>query len=126
MIIQAILVGIVGVFSVVKTDDVAQYLDPAQVTSPVEWLWSIIGILLVALSVHMATTSRNASDPALRRAALVMVAINALIAFKVYSVSDSVTHGRWSSMIVLAIFAVLYLITLPIKSIGIEASHDNS
>lgn len=126
MVIQAILVGVTGLAAAIKPNDVARYLDSADVTDAVTWLWTLVGLILVALSIHMGTTSRNASDPALRRAALVMIVINAAVAYLVYSAGDTLTNGRWTTVIVLSIFAILYAITLPIKSIGIETDNVNS
>ncbi len=125
MVIQAILVGVAGLFAAVKPHDVARYLDSADITDAVTWLWTLVGLILVALSVHMGTTSRNASDPALRRAALVMIVINAAVAYRVYSAGDTLANGRWTTVIMLSLFAFLYAITLPIKSIGIEANDVN-
>jgi len=126
MVIQAILLGVAGLFAAIKPNDVSQYLDSVAATNAVTWLWTLIGLILIALSVHMSTTSRNASDPALRRAALVMVVLNAAVAYRVYSAGDTLTNGRWSSIGVLSFFAFLYAVTLPIKSIGIESDNVNS
>jgi len=82
------------------------------------WTFRLIGLLLVALATHMATTSRHAADPAFRRAASVMVLVSAGLGALTYLAPGATTTGRWVFIGVGAGFAALYLITLPIKSIG--------
>jgi len=77
-----------------------------------------MGLLLVALAAHMATTSRHAADPAFRRAASVMVLVSGGLGALTYMAPGATTTGRWIFVGVGAGFAALYLITLPIKSIG--------
>ena len=82
------------------------------------WSFKLMGLLLVALAAHMATTSRHAADPAFRRAASVMVLVSGGLGALTYMAPGATTTGRWVFVGVGAGFAVLYLITLPIKSIG--------
>jgi hypothetical protein len=82
------------------------------------WSFKLMGLLLVALAAHMATTSRHAADPAFRRAASVMVLVSGGLGALTYMAPGAATTGRWIFVGVGAGFAALYLITLPIKSIG--------
>jgi hypothetical protein len=82
------------------------------------WSFKLMGLLLVALAAHMATTSRHAADPAFRRAASVMVLVSGGLGALTYMAPGATTTGRWVFVGVGAGFAALYLITLPIKSIG--------
>lgn len=82
------------------------------------WSFRLMGLLLVALAAHMATTSRHAADPAFRRAASVMVLVSAGLGALTYTAPGATTTGRWIFVGIGAGFAALYLITLPIKSIG--------
>lgn len=84
----------------------------------VVWSFRLTGVLLVALATHMATTSRNAADPAFRRAALVMILVSIGLAVLTYLAPGTATTGRWVFVGIGAGFAALYMITLPIKSIG--------
>jgi hypothetical protein len=92
----------------------------------VVWSFRLTGVLLVALATHMATTSRNAADPAFRRAALVMVLASIGLAVLTYLAPGTATTGRWVFVGIGAGFAALYLITLPIKSIGYKEEQPNS
>jgi hypothetical protein len=82
------------------------------------WSFRLTGMILVALSTHMATTSRNAGDPAFRRAAVVMILVSIGLAILTYLAPGTATTGRWVFVGIGSGFAALYLITLPIKSIG--------
>ena len=90
------------------------------------WSFRLTGVVLVALSTHMATTSRHAADPAFRRAALLMVLVSIGLAVLTYLAPGTSTTGRWIFVGIGAGFASLYLITLPIKSIGYQEEHTNS
>ena len=82
------------------------------------WSFKLMGLLLVALAAHMATTSRHAADPAFRRAASVMVLVSGGLGALTYMAPGATTTGSWVFVGIGAGFAALYLITLPIKSIG--------
>jgi hypothetical protein len=88
------------------------------VTDSTVWSFRLIGLLLVALAAHMATTSRHAGDPAFRRAAFVMVIVSVGLSALTYLAPGVETTGRWVFIGIGGGFAALYLITLPIKSIG--------
>jgi hypothetical protein len=74
----------------------------------------------------MATTSRNAGDPAFRRAALVMILASIGLAVLTYLAPGTATTGRWVFVGIGAGFAALYMITLPIKSIGYKEEQPTS
>ena len=92
----------------------------------VVWSFRLTGVLLVALATHMATTSRNAGDPAFRRAALVMILVSIGLAVLTYLAPGTETTGRWVFVGIGAGFAALYMITLPIKSIGYKEEQPTS
>lgn len=92
----------------------------------VVWSFRLTGVILVALATHMATTSRNAADPAFRRAAVVMILASIGLAVLTYLAPGTTTTGRWIFVGMGSSFAALYLITLPIKSIGYKEEQPNS
>lgn len=92
----------------------------------VVWSFRLTGVLLVALATHMGTTSRNAGDPAFRRAAIVMTMVSIGLAVLTYLAPGTATTGRWVFVGIGSSFAALYLITLPIKSIGYKEEQPNS
>ena len=92
----------------------------------VVWSFRLTGVLLVALATHMATTSRNAADPAFRRTALVMILASIGLAVLTYLAPGTATTGRWVFVGIGSGFAALYMITLPIKSIGYKEEQPNS
>lgn len=92
----------------------------------VVWSFRLTGVILVALATHMATTSRNAGDPAFRRAAVVMILVSVGLAVLTYLAPGTVTTGRWVFVGIGSGFAALYVITLPIKSIGYKEEQPNS
>ena len=92
----------------------------------VVWSFRLTGVLLVALAIHMATTSRNAGDPAFRRAAVVMILVSVGLAALTYLAPGTATTGRWVFVGIGSGFAALYLITLPIKSIGYKEEQPTS
>lgn len=87
-------------------------------TESTVWSFRVTGLVLVALATHMATTSRHAADPAFRRAAFVMILVSTGLAVLTYMAPGTMTTGRWIFIASGAGFALLYVITLPIKSIG--------
>ena len=90
------------------------------------WSFRLIGLLLLALATHMATTSRHAADPAFRRAASVMVLVSGGLSALTYMAPGATTTGRWIFIGVGAGFSLLYLITLPIKSIGYKEAQPHT
>lgn len=113
---------------------VALLIDPSAFVSfigltsneSVVWSFRLTGVVLVALATHMATTSRHAADPAFRRAAILMVLVSIGLAVLTYLAPGTTTTGRWIFVGLGSAFAALYLITLPIKSIGYQEEHANS
>ena len=90
------------------------------------WSFRLTGVILVALAIHMATTSRNAADPAFRRAAVAMILASIGLGVLTYLAPGASTTGRWIFIGMGFGFAALYLITLPIKSIGYKEEQPNS
>lgn len=90
------------------------------------WSFRLTGVILIALSTHMATTSRNAADPAFRRAAVAMILVSIGLGVLTYLAPGDATTGRWIFVGLGSSFAALYLITLPIKSIGYKEEQPNS
>ena len=90
------------------------------------WSFRLMGLVLIALATHMATTSRHAADPAFRRAAILMVLGSGGLAVLTYLAPGAATSGRWVFVGIGAGFSALYMITLPIKSIGYKEELPNS
>jgi quinol-cytochrome oxidoreductase complex cytochrome b subunit len=90
------------------------------------WSFRLMGVILVALATHMATTSRNAADPAFRRAAVAMILVSIGLGVLTYLAPGDATTGRWIFVGLGSGFAALYLITLPIKSIGYKEEQPHS
>lgn len=127
------LVMIIGsiVFAVsagVLLIDPAAFVSYIGLTSNESVIWSfrLTGVLLVALATHMGTTSRNAGDPAFRRTAVVMILVSIGLAILTYLAPGTSTTGRWVFVGIGSGFAALYLITLPIKSIGYKEEQPTS
>ena len=118
MIIGAITFGINALWLLISPHGFAQYIELE--TSPTNnWAFRMLGIILVALSVHQSMTSRQVPDKHFRRAALVMIAVSLGLAYLTYTAPGDLGLGRWVFVIIGTLFALLYAITLPIKSIGI-------
>ncbi len=119
MVIAAIAFFVIGVYSLAKPVAFLGYLKIP--TSPVlEWALQMMGIIMIALSIHQATTSRNAADPAFRRAALLSVLVEFGLSALTYLGPGEFTRLRWTFIGASALVGLLYLITLPIKSIGYQ------
>jgi hypothetical protein len=117
MIVGSVGWAIAGLVMISNPENAISYLG---LTSDVNTLWvfRISGLIVLAFAVHMGTTSRYAADRPFRRTALFMVLFEIAIAVLTYSAPGEFTSGRWVVVISGALFALLYLITLPIKSIG--------
>ena len=63
------------------------------------WSFRLMGLVLIALATHMATTSRHAADPAFRRAATLMVLVSGGLAVLTYLAPGAATSGRWKAEI---------------------------
>jgi len=118
MIVGAITFGVNAIWLLVSTKGFIDYLGLEKAT-PTVWTYQILGVILIALSVHMSATSRQVPDAPFRRAALVMIAVELALAFLTYKAPGVRTSGRLTFIGISALFAFLYAITLPIKSIGI-------
>jgi len=125
MIIGSIVFAISAGVLLVDPSAFVSYLGLASNESVV-WSFRLTGLVLVALSTHMATTSRNAADPAFRRAAVVMILVSLGLSVLTYLAPGTATTGRWLFVGIGIAFAFLYLITLPIKSIGYKEEQPNS
>lgn len=117
MVIAAILFMGFGVYVLVRPEEFLAYVGLGSGTDQGE-LTMLLGIALVGLAIHQATTSRNAADPAFRRAALLSVLIQAAFAAELYLGEVPQTTMRTSLAGVCAFFAVVYVVTLPIKPVG--------
>jgi cytochrome bd-type quinol oxidase subunit 2 len=118
MIVGAITFGVNAIWLLSSTKGFVDYLGLEKAT-PVMWPYKILGVVLLALSVHMATTSRQVPDAPFRRAAIVMIFVALALSFLTYKAPGTQTSGRLTFIGIGALFAFLYAITLPIKSIGI-------
>lgn len=119
MVIAAIIFLFNGLALLVRP---AECMDALGITnSPeLEWLCHMTALVLVALGIHQATTSRHAGDPAFRRAAIFSLLIEFGFAILAYSGPGEQTSLRWVIVCVSALLGLLYVVTLPIKSIGIQ------
>ncbi len=117
MIVGSVGWAIAGLIMTANPDDAVSYLG---LSSDVNILWAFrtAGVIALAFAVHMGTTSRQAADKPFRRTALFMVLFEIAIVALTYSAPGRFTSGRWVVVISGVLFALLYLITLPIKSIG--------
>ena len=117
-----------GISAVLLLTDPSAFLTYVGVPSNESVIWSfkLMGVVLVALATHMATTSRNAADPAFRRAAVAMILVSIGLGVLTYLAPGTATSGRWIFVVLGSSFAVLYMITLPIKSIGYKEEQPNS
>ncbi len=85
-----------------------------------EWFARFAGLVLVALGMHVATTSRSAGDKAFARMAVFMIFISAAIATSIYQAPGNFTGWRWFAVISGGLWTLLYTVTLPIKTIGLQ------
>lgn len=125
MIIGSIVFAISAAVLMVDPSAFVSYIGLTSNESVI-WSFRLTGVVLVALATHMATTSRHAADPAFRRAAVVMILVSIGLAVLTYLAPGTTTTGRWIFVGLGSSFATLYLITLPIKSIGYQEEHPNS
>jgi hypothetical protein len=125
MIIGSIVFAISAGVLLVNPSSFVSYLGLISNESLV-WSFRLTGLVLVALSMHMGTTSRHAADPAFRRAAVVMILVSIGLAVLTYLAPGTATTGRWLFVGIGAGFAALYAITLPIKSIGYKEEQPNN
>jgi hypothetical protein len=85
-----------------------------------DWYARFAGLILVALSVHVGTTSRDVGDKAFRRNAILMVIVSASVASSVYVAPGNVTGFRLFVVTMGGLWSLLYAVTLPIKTVGMQ------
>ncbi|MBU6347312.1 MAG: hypothetical protein KGQ38_01690 [Actinomycetales bacterium] len=124
MIIGAITFGINAIWLLLSPDGFAQYIGLESGPTN-EWAFRMLGVVLVALSVHQSATSRQVPDKMFKRAALVMIAVSLGLAYLTYVAPGELDTGRWIFVGIGSLFALLYAVTLPIKSIGILEEESN-
>jgi hypothetical protein len=117
MVIAALLFFIAGVYVLVRPEEVLIVMGLAAGGSTTE-VAALLGVLLMGLGVHQATTSRHAGDPAFRRAAILSILVQAGLAVLLYLSSGAATTTRTVVTAVCGFFALVYLVTLPIKPVG--------
>lgn len=115
MVIDAILIFMAA--TAVLTIPV-RVLSPYPVASDVLTFVQLFAVALIAFSIHQATTSRYAGDPAFRRTTLLTVVIKLVFAFALVRLEDVFHDAQFALAVQSGLFAFLYLVTLPIKSIG--------
>ena len=91
-----------------------------------DWFARFAGLILVALSAHVATTSRSAGDSAFQKIAFLMIVVSASIASSIYVAPGHATGWRWFTICAGGLWSFLYALTLPIKTIGLESSEENN
>lgn len=125
MIVGAITFGINAIWLLISAEGFAQYigLENADTNS---WAFQMLGVILVALAVHMSATSRQVPDGVFRRAAIVMIFVSLGLSYLTYAAPGETTTGRWVFVGIGVLFALLYAVTLPIKSIGILEEETSS
>jgi hypothetical protein len=117
MVIAAVLYVINGILLIARPDIFLGYLNVVS-NSPLVWALKVTGVLVTALAVHQGTTSRYASDPALRRAALLSALCQVGLAVLTYTAPGPATSMRYALIGVSGLFGLLYLVTLPIAPVG--------
>jgi hypothetical protein len=125
MIVGAVGWAIAGLVLIAKPENGISYIG---FNSDENTLWALrsLGLIVIAFAVHMSTTSRHAADRPFRRTALFMILFELAIAALVYSAPGESTTGRWVVVVTGGLFALLYVITLPMKSIGYKEGEPQS
>ena len=118
MVFDAIIVTLVGVLLVAVPDRVLSGYSLFKTNIQLTYLLTFAAVALVAWGVHQATTSRYAGDPAFRRTTLLSVVIKLVFAFVASHPNGLFQDASYAFAIENALFAFLFLVTLPIKSIG--------
>ena len=125
MIIGAVAFGLNALILLFWPDRFARYIGVVdvnnQATDLERWSFQLMGLILIALAVHMSSTSRHAPDGVFQRAAIVMIFISSGLSYLTFLAPGTKDSGRWVFVAIGGLFALLYIITLPIKSIGIQA-----
>lgn len=119
MVIAAIIFIFNGLALLVRPVECMNALGIA--SSPeLEWLCLLTSLVLISLGIHQATTSRHAGDPTFKKAAIFSLLTEFGFAIFAYSGPGEATNLRWLIVGVSTLLGVLYTVTLPIKSIGIQ------
>ena len=118
MIVGAITFGINAIWLLASPRGFSNYIG-FETADTNTWGFQMLGVILVALAVHMSATSRHVPDAIFRRATIVMIFVSLGLAYLTYNAPGTVTTGRWIFVGIGSLFALLYAVTLPIKSIGI-------
>lgn len=118
MIIDAIIVTIVGLLLVAVPNRVLEGYVLIRSDVHLTQVITYLAIVMVGLGVHQATTSRYAGDPAFRRTTLLTVVLKLVFAFALAHPNGMFISATRALAIQSGLFAFLYLVTLPIKSIG--------
>jgi hypothetical protein len=118
MIVGAITFGVNAIWLLTSAQGFARYIGLEKTDTNI-WGFQMLGVILIALAVHMSATSRQVPDEVFRRAAIVMIFVSLALAYLTYNAPGETTTGRWVFIIAGSLFSLLYAITLPIKSIGI-------
>lgn len=119
MVIAAIIFIINGLALLVRPAECMDALGIA-ISPELEWLCRMTSLVLISLGIHQATTSRHAGDPTFRRAAIFSLLTEFGFALFAYSGPGEATSLRWLIIGISTLLGLLYTITLPIKSIGIQ------
>lgn len=119
MVIAAIIFIFNGLALLIRPVDC---MDALGITSSpeLEWLCRMTSLVLISLGIHQATTSRHAGDPTFKKAAIFSLLTEFGFAIFAYSGPGEATTLRWLIIGISTLLGVLYTVTLPIKSIGIQ------
>jgi hypothetical protein len=123
MVIDSIMIGLTGIGFLLVPLVASERLGLPPATDQ-EWAIRLIGLLLIALAAHVFTTSRTAGDRAFRSMALLMAVVSGSVSSTLYAAPGEITNGRLISVGLAGLWAALYLITLPIKTIGLNENQN--
>ena len=118
MVIDAIIVAIIGLLLATIPDRVLAEYSIQSTDGHIKVLLTYLAIALIGMGVHEATTSRYAGDPAFRRTTLLSVLIKFVFAFALSHPDGLFQDASYAFAAQNALFALLFLVTLPVKSIG--------
>lgn len=119
MVIAAIIFIFNGLALLIRPVDCMDALGITS-SSELEWLCRMTSLVLISLGIHQATTSRHAGDPTFKKAAIFSLLTEFGFAIFAYSGPGEATTLRWMIVGISTLLGVLYTVTLPIKSIGIQ------
>jgi len=119
MVINAFMIGVSGLAFLVFPMWSIDQLGMPNFTER-DWYARFAGLVLVALSVHVGTTSRAVGDKAFQRNAILMVVVCASVASSLYVAPGEVTGFRLFTVVGGGLWSFLYAVTLPIKTVGMQ------